>query len=104
MLDISPKSFISSDLIGNKIANKIKITSPCYLCDYSNAYILVKVTLTFIGKGAYSAITDAYGNNKQVLYKYLAQFIDCIFEITNIKKDYAKDLDVVMLMLMHNLE
>ena len=74
------------------------------LCDYSNAYILVKVTLTFVGKEAYSAITDAYGNNKQVLYKYLAQFIDCIFEITNIKKDYAKDLDVVMLMLMLNLE
>ena len=34
------------------------------LCDYSNAYILVKVTLTFIGKRAYAAITDAYGNDK----------------------------------------
>ena len=33
MLDISPKSFISSDLIGNKIANKIKITSPQNILD-----------------------------------------------------------------------
>ena len=33
MLNISPKSFISSDLIGNKIANKIKITSPQNILD-----------------------------------------------------------------------
>ena len=64
------------------------------LCDYSDAYILVKGTI---------AAEDADGNNtyKKVVFKHCAPFTNCISEINNTQVDNAKDIDIVM--PMYNL-
>ena len=68
------------------------------LCEYSNAYILVKGIITLIGQGADAAEIQADRNNKQVIFKNSAPFTDCITEINNSELDNAKCLDVVMQM------
>ena len=64
------------------------------LCDYSDAYILVKGTITF-NKTA-SANADANTTNKKVIFKNCAPFTNCISEINNTQVDNAKDIDIVM--------
>ena len=51
------------------------------LCDYSDAYILVKRTITVIN----TAVADAAVNNanKKVIFKNCALFTNCISEINN---------------------
>ena len=71
------------------------------LCDYSDAYILVKGTVTIVGAGADAAAQAADRNNKQIMFKNCAPFTNCISEINNTQIDNAKDLDVVM--PMYNL-
>ena len=62
------------------------------LCDYADAYILVKWTITITGAG--DAIIG-------VIFKTFAPFIKCISEINNTDIDNAQDIDIVM--SMHNL-
>ena len=63
------------------------------LCDYSDAYILVKGNITVNN----TAAADADGNNtcKKVIFKNCAPFTDCISKINNIQVDNAKD-NIVM--------
>ena len=63
------------------------------LCDYSDAYILVKVAITV----NHTAAADAYANNtnKKVIFKNCAPFTNCISEINNTQIDNAKDIDNV---------
>ena len=68
------------------------------LCEYSNAYILVKGIITLIGQGADAAEIQADRNNKQVTFTNSAPFTDCITEINNSEVDDAKYPDVVMQM------
>ena len=69
------------------------------LCDYSDAYILVKVTISVTN----TAAADAAANNinKKVIFKNSAPFTNCIREINNMQIDNAKDIDIVM--PMYNL-
>ena len=69
------------------------------LCDYSDAYILVKGTITVPNTA--DADADANNANKKVIFKKCAPFINCISEINNTQIDNAKDLDIVM--PMYNL-
>ena len=69
------------------------------LCDYSDAYILVKGTITVQNTAATSAV--AKNTNKKVTIKNCAPFTDCICEINNTQIDNTKDIGVVM--LMYNL-
>ena len=62
------------------------------LCDYSDAYILVKGPITIVGKGADSAPRVANRNSNQVIFKYCASFTDCISEINNTQTGNAKIL------------
>ena len=71
------------------------------LCDYSDAYILVKGTITINGRGADDAARQADGRDKGVSFKNCAPFINCISEINNTQIDNAKDIDIVM--PMYNL-
>ena len=66
------------------------------LCDYSDAYILVKGTIS-------GTNTDAAANNtnKKVIFKNCAPFTNCISEINNTQIDNAKDIGIVM--PMYNL-
>ena len=69
------------------------------LCDYSDAYILVKGTITVNNTAAGDA--NANRSNKNVIFKNCALFANCISEINNTQVDNAKDNDIVM--LMYNL-
>ena len=64
------------------------------LCDYSDAYILVKGTHTVNNTAAADA--DANNTNKKVILKNCAPFTNCISEINNIQVNNAKTLDIVM--------
>ena len=66
------------------------------LCDYSDASILVRGTLTVSKIGA-----SGGNNNIQVVFKNCAPFTDCIREINDTQIDNAKDIDAVM--PMYNL-
>ena len=58
------------------------------LCDYSDAYIVLKGTLYYI------VVDDAY--DKKLAFKNNASFVSCISKVNNILIDNAKDLDIVM--------
>ena len=53
------------------------------LCDYSDAYILARGTITVVGAGVENAARATDRNNKQVLFKNCTPFTDCISEITH---------------------
>ena len=59
------------------------------LCDYSNAYIVVKRTVTVINSN------DA-NYNKKLTFKNNAPFISCISKINNTLIDNAEDVDIVI--------
>ena len=65
------------------------------LCDFSDAYIVVKRDITLEGDN------DANKRNKNIAFKNNAPFINCISKINGVKIDNAEDLDVVM--PMYNL-
>ena len=69
------------------------------LCDYSDAYILVKGTISVNNTTAADAAVN--NNNKKVIFKNCAPFTNCISEINNTQIDNAKDIDIVM--PMYNL-
>ena len=71
------------------------------LCDYSDAYILVKGTITITGAGADAAARQADERDKGVAFRNCAPFTNCISEINNTRVDNAKDIDIVM--PMYNL-
>ena len=65
------------------------------LCDYSDAYIVVKGDITLEGDN----VTNK--RDKTLVFKNNAPFINCILKINGVKIDNAEDLDVVM--PMYNL-
>ena len=64
------------------------------LCDYSDAYILVKGTISVNNTAAAGAVVNS--NDKKVIFKNCAPFTNCISEINNTQVDNAKDIDIVM--------
>ena len=78
---------------GDEIKTKILKST---LCDYSDAFILVKRTKSITGAELDAAEKRADERNKQE-----NSFTKCISEISYTQGDRAKDLDVVM--LMYNL-
>ena len=69
------------------------------LCDYNDAYILVKGTI--IVNNIAAADADSNYTNKKVIFKNCAPFTNCTSEINNTQVDNAKDIDIVM--PMYNL-
>ena len=64
------------------------------LCDYSDAYILIKETITAPNTTAAGAAVN--NTNKKVIFKDCAPFTDCITEINNTQVDDAQKIDIVM--------
>ena len=64
------------------------------LCDFSDAYIVVKGTITVVRP-------NNAKRSKSVAFKSNAPFMNCISKINCVKIDNAEDLDVVM--PMYNL-
>ena len=71
------------------------------LCDYADAYILVKGTITITGAGNDDATKQADERDKGVTFKNCAPFTKCISRINNTDVDTARDIDIVM--PMYNL-
>ena len=71
------------------------------LCDYADAYIFVKGTITIAGAGADAAARQLDERNKGVIFKNCAPFTKCISRINNTDIDNAQDIDIVM--PMYNL-
>ena len=98
------------------VNKEIRIKTPMLrsdLCDFSDAYIVVKGNITVDKKtftaddfeapnntAANATATNNANNNafgeKKLVFKNNAQFINCISKINDIKIDNAEDLDVVM--------
>ena len=66
------------------------------LCDYSDAYILVKGRITITGAGADASARRADERDRGVAFKNCAPFTNCISEINNTQVDNAQDIDSVM--------
>ena len=77
--------------------SQIKFKTPMLrssLFDYSDAYILIKGTITAPNAAAVDA--DAKNANKKVQFKTCLPFTNCIYEINNRHVDNAKDIDILM--------
>ena len=71
------------------------------LCDYADAYILVKGGITITGDRDDDAARRADERDKGVVFKNSAPFTKCISRINNTDIDNAKYIDIVM--PMYNL-
>ena len=69
------------------------------LCDYSDAYILVKGNISVNNTAADGAAAN--NTNKKVIFKNCAPFTNCISKINNTQIDNAEYIDIVM--PMYNL-
>ena len=65
-----------------------------YLCDFSDAYVVVKGNITVTNP-------DSNVYDKKLAFKNNALFVSCISKINNTLIDNAEDLDAVI--LMYNL-
>ena len=61
------------------------------LCDYNDAYILAKGTITVPNTGTAAADNN---RNKNVILKNCALFTDCINKINITQVDNGKDINV----------
>ena len=77
-----------------KIESKTTMLKPT-LCDYSDAYILVKQTMTVVGQGA-DATSIEDRSNKQVIFKNCASFTNYVSKENNARVDNAKDINVAV--------
>ena len=69
------------------------------LCDYNDAYILVKGNITVNNTAGAGAATN--NTNKNVVFKHCAPYANCIIKINNNEIDNDKYIDTVM--PMYNL-
>ena len=95
---------INDESIGTYTSNDIRFKTTMLrssLCDYADAYILVKGTITITGAGDDDAAKRLDERNKGVIFKNCAPFTKCISRINNTDIDTARDIDVVV--PMYNL-
>ena len=90
---------INDESRGTYTSNNIKFKTTMLrssLCDYADAYILVKGTITITGAGDDDAAKRLDERNKGVIFKNCAPFSKCIRRINNTDKDNAQNIDFVM--------
>ena len=71
------------------------------LCDYADAYILVKGTITITGAGADAAARQLDERKKALIFQNCAPFTKCISRINSTYIDNAQDINIVI--TMYNL-
>ena len=72
------------------------------LCDYADAYILVKGIITITGEDADAAARWTDERNKGVIFKNCVPFTKCISKINHTEIDNVQDTDIVM--PMYNID
>ena len=65
-------------------------------CDYADAYILVKGTITITGAGDDDAAKRLDERNKVIIFKNCAPSTKCISRISSTEIDNVQDIDIVM--------
>ena len=81
---------------GYNVNNQIKFKTTIVkssLCDCSDAYILVKGTITFSNTGT---AVELNNGNVKVIFKNCGPFTNCISEINNTQVDNANDIEKVI--------
>ena len=71
------------------------------LCDYADAYILVKETITVTRAAYHDAAKQLEERNRDVIFKNCAPFTKFISRINGTEIDNGQDIDIVM--PMYNL-
>ena len=71
------------------------------LCDYSDAYILVKGNISVYSTAAAGAAANNI--NKENIFKNYAPFTNCIGKINNIQIDNAEYIDIVTCITQQNI-
>ena len=95
---------INDESRGTYTSNDIKFKTTMLrsnLCDYADAYILVKGTIRITGTGDDAAARQADERDKGAIFKNCAPLTKCTSRINNKDIDNAQDIDVVM--PMYNL-
>ena len=69
------------------------------ICDYNDAYILVKGTIIVPNMPAIGTVLN--NTNKKIAFQNCAPFTSCITEINNTKVGYTEDIPIVI--PMYNL-
>ena len=68
----------------------------CSLCDFVDASIVVKGTITITGVRIDAAARQGDERNKGLVFKTCAPFTKCISKINSTETDNAQDIDIVM--------
>ena len=71
------------------------------LCDYADAYILVKGTITITGAGDDAAVRQVDERDKDVIFNNCAPFTKCISKTNDTDIGHAQD--IYMIIPMYNL-
>ena len=90
---------INDESSGTYTSNDIKFKTTMLrstLCDYADAYILVKGTITITGAGDAAAAKRLGERNKDVVSKNCAPFTKCISRINNTNIYNVQYIDIVM--------
>ena len=90
---------INDESRGTYTSNDIKFKTTMLrsnLCDYADAYILVKGTITITGAGDDDAAKRLDERNKGVIFKNCAPFTKCISRINGTEIDIAKDIGIII--------
>ena len=80
-------------LIINKIKFKTSMLRSSW-CDYSDAYIVLKVNITVNNTAGAGAAAN--NTNTKVIFKNCVPFTSCISKINNTQIDNAEYIDIVM--------
>ena len=89
---------IKNESRGTYTGNYIKFKTAMLrsnLCDYLDACILVKGTITIAGSGDDAPARQADERDKGVTFKICAPYTNCIIRINNKNIDDTKDIDIV---------
>ena len=95
---------INNESRGTYASNDIKFKTTILrsnLCDYVDAYTLVKGTITITGDGDDAAARQAEERDKGVPFKNCAPFTKCKSRINNTDTDTGEGIDIVI--PMYNL-
>ena len=95
---------INNESRGTYASNDIKLKTTILrsnLCDYVDAYTLVKGTITITGDGDDAAARQAEERDKGVPFKNCAPFTKCKSRINNTDTDTGEGIDIVI--PMYNL-
>ena len=90
---------INDEPRGTYTSNDIKFKTTMLrsnLCDYADAYIIVKGTITITGAGDDDAEKQLDERNKGVIFKNCASFTKCINRMKNTDIDNVQDIHIVM--------